>query len=105
MGEFPPDMFQNPVAWECCQIDLFGHFNYRGDVNPSTTKKTWRLVTEDVNSVAAHLDIVQDYSAEAVLLAMRRFGSLRDWPGAVHLIQATFTSTLYRQHTGIASRT
>ena len=30
-----------------------------------------------MNSGAVHMDIVQDYSAEAVLLAMRRFGALR----------------------------
>ena len=41
------------------------------------------MVVEDVNSGAVHMDIVQDYSAEAVLLAMRRFGSLRGWPGKI----------------------
>ena len=41
------------------------------------------MVVEDVNSSAVHMDIVQDYSAEAVLLAMRRFGALRGWPGTI----------------------
>ena len=84
MGEFPPDMLKNPVAWGCCQMDLFGPYPCRGDVNPRTTKKTWVFVMEDVNSGAVYLDIVQDYSAEAVLLSLRRFGSMRGWPGIVH---------------------
>ena len=84
MGDFPPDVHQDPVAWGCCQLDLFGPFYCRGDVNPRTTKKTWAMIVEDVNAGAVHLDIVQDYSAEAVLLSMRRFGSLRGWPGAVY---------------------
>ena len=56
-------------------MDLLGHLNWRGDVYPRTTKETWGLVIEDVNSGAVLLDIVQGYSAEAVLYAMRRFGS------------------------------
>ena len=39
-----------------------------GDVNPRTTKKTWAVVIEDANSGAVHLDIVQDYSTQAVLM-------------------------------------
>ena len=62
---------------------MFGPFHCRGDVNPRTTKKTWGLVIEDANSGAVHLDIVQDYSANAVLMTLRRFGSLRGWPGII----------------------
>ena len=61
-------------------MDLFGPFHCRGDVNPRTTKKTWGLVIEDVNSGAVHLDVVSDYSTNAVLMSLRRFGSLRGWP-------------------------
>ena len=84
MGEFPPEMLQNPVAWGFCQMDLFGPFECRSDVNKRSSKKTWAMIMEDVNSGAVHLDIIQDYSAEAVLFTLRRFGSLRGWPGAVH---------------------
>ena len=37
-----------------------------------------------MNSGAVHLDIVQDYSAEAILLSLRRFGALRGWPGIIY---------------------
>ena len=81
MGGIPADQLKQPVAWGYCQMDLFGPFHCRGDVNPRTTKKTWGLVIEDVNSGAVHLDVVSDYSTDAVLLSLRRFGSLRGWPG------------------------
>lgn len=84
MGEFPEDIMKNPVAWGRCQMDLFGPFACRGDVNPRTRKKTWGMVIEDINSGAVHLGIVQDYSTNSVLLSMRRFGSLRGWPGLVY---------------------
>ena len=83
MGGFPSDAHTDPVAWGWCQMDLFGHYPCRGDVNPRTTKKTWGLIIEDINSGAIHIDIVQDYSAEAVLLSLRRFGSVRGWPGVL----------------------
>ena len=83
MGDIPDSRLVNPVAWGYCQLDLFGPFSCRGDVNPRTTKKTWALVVEDANSGAVHLDIVQDYSANAVLSTLRRFGSLRGWPGII----------------------
>ena len=84
MGEFPPEMLKDPKTWGYCQLDLFGPFHCRSDVNPRASKKTWAVVVEDVNSGAVHLDVVSDYSAEAVLMTMRRFGALRGWPGVVH---------------------
>ena len=83
LGEFPMERLNEPVAWGYCQLDLFGPFHCRGDVNPRTTKKTWGMVVEDANSGAVHLDIVQDYSTNAVLMTLRRFGSLRGLPGIV----------------------
>lgn len=38
----------------------------RGDVNPRTTKKPF--VIEDVSSGTVYLDILQDYSVEAVFV-------------------------------------
>jgi hypothetical protein len=72
------------MAWGHCQLDLFGPFQCRGDVNPRTSKKTWVLIIEDVNSGAVYMDIISDYSTVSVLMTMRRFGSLRGWPGVVY---------------------
>ena len=83
MGDLPEARLKQHVAWGCCQLDLFGPFTSRSDVNARSRKKTWGLVIEDSNSGAVYIDIVQDYSASAVLMTMKRFGSLRGWPGVI----------------------
>ena len=83
MGEIPEDRLKQPIAWGYCQMDLFGPFSCRGDVNPRSSKKTWGMLIEDTNSGAVYIDIVQDYSTTAVLLTLRRFGSIRGWPGVI----------------------
>ena len=83
-GEIPAEQLQQPMAWGFCQLDLLGPVECRGDVNPRARKKFWGLIIEDVNSGAVHLDIVSDYSTNAVLKAQRRFGSTRGWPGVIH---------------------
>jgi hypothetical protein len=80
MGEFPEDRLQQLLVWGICQLDLFGPFLCRGDVNPRTTKKIWGLLIEDVNSGAVHIDVVTDYSTEAVIMALVRFGESRGYP-------------------------
>ena len=84
MGDIPEERLTNLQAWGHCQVDLFGPFSCRGDVNPRSQKKTWAIVIEDTNSGAVYLDVVQNYSADAVIMTMRRFGSLRGWPSKVH---------------------
>ena len=84
MGDIPEERLTSTYAWAYCQLDLWGPRNCRSDVNSRSSKKTWGIIIEDVNSGAVHLDIVQDYSAEAVILSLRRFGSLRGWPGIIN---------------------
>ena len=83
LGDFTYDRLTMTYAWGFCQLDLFGPFHCRGDVNPRTTKKTWAVVIEDVNSGAVYLDIVQDYSTQAILMTLRRFGAIHGWPGVI----------------------
>ena len=58
------------------QEDLFGPFLCRGDVNPRS-KKTWAMIIEDCNAGAVHLDVVTNYSAQAVISSLHSFASLR----------------------------
>ena len=58
---------------------MLGPFSCRGDKNPRTTIKVWGIVIQDVYSGAVHADVVQDYSAQAVMEALRKFGSIRGW--------------------------
>ena len=83
MGGIPEERFIDLKPWAYCQIDLFGPFSCRGDVNARASKKTWVLIVEDMNSGAVHMDVVADYSADAVIMTMWRFGSIRGWPSNV----------------------
>ena len=83
MGDIPEERFANLKPWAYCQIDLLGHFVCRSDVNKRAEMKVWAIIIEDVNSGAVHLDIVSDYSADGVIMAMDRFGSTRGWPTTV----------------------
>jgi hypothetical protein len=83
MGEIPEERLQDPYAWSYCQMDLFGPYMCRSDVNARSSKKTWGIIIEDTNAGAVHLDVVSDYSAQAVISSLHRFGSLRGWPGVI----------------------
>ena len=80
MGMLPEDRLNFPISWGSVQLDLLGPFSCRGDVNPRTTKKTWGMLIEDVNSGAVYIDVVSDYSAAAVIMTLVRFGEMRGYP-------------------------
>ena len=83
MDELPEDVLKHSYSWGYCQLDLFGPMLCRGDVNPRTTKKMWGMLIEDTNSGAVYIDVVDDYSAHAVIMTLSRFGNLRGWPGVI----------------------
>ena len=83
-GGIPEERMKELSAWYFCQIDIIGPYEIRGDINPRVRKKIWGLVIEDMNSGAVFLDVITDYSTNAVLTTLRRFGSTRGWPGKVY---------------------
>ena len=83
MGGIPKERFSDLKPWAYCQVDLFGPITCRGDANSRATKKTWCLIVEDANSGGVYLDVVSNYSADAVLMTIKRFGSLRGWPSLI----------------------
>ena len=70
----------DPKAWGNVELDLFGPFSCRSEVNKRSIKKVWGAVIVDKNSGAVHCDIVLDYSSQEVVKMMRRFGALRGFP-------------------------
>jgi len=83
MGSIPKDQMVQPVAWGDVELDLFGPFTCRGDVNKRSSIKVWGIVVVDKNSGASHCDILMDYSAQETLKALRRFAALRGWPSRI----------------------
>ena len=80
MGNLPSERLVEPVAWGQVELDLFGPFVCRSDVNKRSSKKIWGIVVVDINSNAVHCDIVLDYSAKEVVNALSRFISIRGHP-------------------------
>ena len=80
MGTFPKQRFVNVIAWGDVELDLMGPYTCKSDVNKRSTMKVWGAVIEDVNSGAVYCDVLLDYSAEAVILMLKRFSSIRGWP-------------------------
>ena len=72
-----------PVDWGQVELDLFGPFVCRSDVNKRSSKKIWGIVFVDINSNAVHCDIVLDYSAKEVVNALSRFISIRGHPSKI----------------------
>ena len=80
MGELPEEVLKQEEGWGFVQLDLFGPMWVRSDVETRKTTKVWGVAIEDCGFGAVHLDVLRDYSAQEVLVALRRFGSLRGWP-------------------------
>ena len=84
MGSLPKNQLISPIAWGHLEMDLFGPFSCRSDVNKRSTIKIWGMVLIDKNSGAVHADIVMDYSASETIKTLRRFAAIRGWPVKIH---------------------
>ena len=83
MGQRKMEFNEVPSVWKQVEIDLLGPFHCRGEKNPRTTVKVWGAVLEDVYSGAVNCDVVDDYSAQAVIRMLRKFAALMGWPTVV----------------------
>ena len=83
MGNIPKQQLVTPIAWGEIEMDLFGPFICRSDVNKRSSVKVWGIVIMDKNSGAVHCDILMDYSGQETVKALRRFASLRGWPSRI----------------------
>ena len=54
MGSIPKEQLTNVMAWGEVEMDLFGPFLCRSDVNKRSSIKVWGLVIVDKNSGATH---------------------------------------------------
>ena len=83
MGGVPKSQLLDQVAWGHVELDLFGPFLCRSDVNKRSSIKVWGMLIVDRNSGAIHCDIVMNYSASETIKTLRRFASLRGWPSKI----------------------
>ena len=80
MGGVPKQQLLNLTAWGHTEMDLFGPFTCRIDVNKRSTLKAWSIVLVNKNSGAIHCDVMLDYSSQEAIKALQQFAALRGWP-------------------------
>jgi transposase InsO family protein len=70
-------------------VDLFGPLSIVGTVNKRTTTKAWGVIFVCTATSLAHVEVVESYSTEAFLLALRRFMALHGAPKQFQSDQGT----------------
>ena len=65
-------------------LDYFGPFEVKGEDQKRTRGECYGLLFACDSSRAVHAEIVQNYSTDAFLQALRRFACIRRWPRKIH---------------------
>jgi len=80
MGRVPLVSLKPAPAFNVVQIDLFGPWIARGEVQKRTSGKCWGVLFVCLASRAVHIEIIAGYSTDDFLMGLQRFGALRGWP-------------------------
>ena len=80
MGMVPLVSLKPAPAFNVVQIDLFGPWIARGEVQKRTSGKCWGVLFVCLASRAVHIEIIAGYSTDDFLMGLQRFGALRGWP-------------------------
>ena len=84
MSPLPIERIKPSPPFQNVGLDYFGPFEIRGEVQKRTRGKCYGVLFACDSSRAVHADIVQTFSTEAFLQALRRFANLRGWPRKIH---------------------
>ena len=84
MSPLPIERIKPSPAFSNIGIDYFGPFSVKGEVQKRTRGKCYGVIFACDCSRAVHIDIVQDYTTDAFLQALRRFCAIRGWPCKIH---------------------
>ena len=80
MSSLPIERMRPSPPFYSVGIDYFGPFAIKGEVQKRIRGKCYGVIFACDSSRAIYADIVQNYSTEAFLQALRRFGCMRGWP-------------------------
>jgi len=80
MGPLPEDRMKPAPAWSYTSLDIFGPYEIKGETNKRSRSKGYGIIFNCMLSRAVHLDLANDYSTDAFLLAVKRFISIRGCP-------------------------
>ena len=84
MGKVPLVSLKPAPAFNVVQLDLFGPWAVRGEVQKRTTGKVWGVLFVCMSSRAVHLEIIAGYSTQDFIMGYRRFGTIRGYPQRIH---------------------
>ncbi len=77
-------------VYESTAVDLFGHITFQDTVNKRGNGKTWGVILVRTATSLVHVEIMDAYSTDSFLLAVRMFM-------AIHGAPARFQSDQGRQ--------
>ena len=84
MSPLPIERIKPSPAFQHVGLDYFGPFEIKGEVQKRVRGKCYGLLFTCDASRAVHAEVVQNYSTEAFLQALRRFACIRGWPRSIH---------------------
>ena len=84
MSPLPIERIKPSPAFQNVGLDYFGPFEVKGEVQKRVRGKCYGVLFACDSSRAVHADIVQNFSTDAFLQALRRFASIRGWPQKIH---------------------
>ena len=84
MSPLPVERIKPSPPFQSVGLDYFGPFEVKGEVQKRVRGKCYGVIFVCDSSRAVHADIVQNFSTEAFMQALRRFGCIRGWPKTIH---------------------
>jgi hypothetical protein len=73
MGPLPDHRVEIGAMFQSVAVDLFGPIEYQGTVNKRQVGKGWGVVFVCTTTSAVHIELVDTYSTDSFLMALRRF--------------------------------
>ncbi|XP_070855027.1 uncharacterized protein [Drosophila suzukii] len=83
MGTLPANRVQPNPAFHTTGVTYCGPFYYKAEARNKTAHKYYIAVFVCFSTKAAHLEVVQDLTADSFIAALRRFISLRGSPRTI----------------------
>ena len=84
MGSLPIERSCPAPAFTYCMVDYFGPYTVRGEVQKRISGKAWAVIFTDLVSRAVFIEAVYEYSADAFLIALSKFASVRGYPRVMY---------------------
>ena len=83
MGQVPREKLPPSTPFSSTAIDLFGPFKIRDTVKFRVTREVYGVMFCCLTTSAVHIEVMDDYSTDMALMAIRRFFAIRGTPNFI----------------------